>query len=67
MMKLIAGVILSVMTSGLLWVYASSIDFGKAIAVLKSQELSHRDLIRSVDKKIDKLDDKIDRLLERKK
>jgi len=67
MMKLIAGAILSIMGSGLLWVYASSIDFGKAIAVLQAKEESHKEIIMRVDKNIDRLNDKIDRLLMRKK
>lgn len=67
MMKLVAGAILSIMGSGLLWVYASSIDFGKAIAVLEAKEQSHKELILRVDRKTDILNSKIDQLLLRKK
>jgi len=66
-MKLIASAILSIMASGLAWVYASSIDFGKAIAVLQSKEISHKELILRVDRKTDILNNKLDRLLERRK
>lgn len=55
------------MASGLVWVYASSIDYGKDIAVLKAEKTNTRNLIIRLDAKIDKLDAKIDRLLMRKK
>jgi hypothetical protein len=65
MMKLMAGAILSVMVGGLGWAGSNMFDYSKRIAVLETRELSHKELIIRVDKKVDKVGSKLDKLLER--
>jgi len=66
-MKLIAGAMLSIMTAGIVWAGSSLVNYNSRIAVLEARDISQKDLILRVDRKVDKVSEKIDKILEKVK